>query len=144
MTYEQLKNLKSKDFKRLCGVHPGTFTRMVEVLQPDLERAGKRGGQPKLGVEDQLLITLEYWREYRTYFHISKSWDIHESTVCRIVRKVEQLLIRSGAFKLPGKKQLHQSAEQWKILVVDVTETPIERPQKNNVATIAERKSAIL
>lgn len=59
MTYEQLKNLKSKDFKRLCGVHPGTFTRMVEVLQPDLERAGKRGGQPKLGVEDQLGSDME-------------------------------------------------------------------------------------
>jgi len=130
MTYEQLKNLKTEEFKRLCGVNIETFTRMVKELKPDLERTGKRGGQPKLSVEDQLLLTLEYWREYRTYFHIGKSWGVHESTVCRIVRKVEQVLIRSRAFRLPGKKQLHQSAYEWKILVVDVTETPIERPKK--------------
>lgn len=80
------------------------------MLQPDLERTGKRGGQPKLSVEEQLLMTLEYWREYRTYFHIGKSWGIHESTVCRIVRTTEKLLIRSRAFRLLGKKQLHQSA----------------------------------
>jgi Helix-turn-helix of DDE superfamily endonuclease len=89
---------------------------MVEVLQPDLQRTGKRGGQPKLSVKEQLLMTLEYWREYRTYFHIGKSWGIHEFIVCRIVRKVEELLIRSRAFRLPGKKQLHQSAYEWKIL----------------------------
>jgi DNA-directed RNA polymerase specialized sigma subunit len=85
MTYEQLRNLNPKEFKRLCGVQEKTFNRMVEVLQPDLQRTGKRGGQPKLSVEEQLLITLEYWREYRTYFHIGKSRGIHESTVCRIV-----------------------------------------------------------
>lgn len=142
MTYEQLKNLKPTQFKRLCGVHHQTFERMVEVLTPHLQRTGKRGGQPKLSVEDQLLIALEYWREYRTYFHIGKSWGIHESTVCRTVKKVEELLIRAGAFRLPGKKQLHhQSTYEWKVLVVDVTETPIERPQKNSSATTAVRRS---
>ena len=97
MTYEQLKNLNSKEFKRLCGVHFGTFNRMVEVLQPNLERTGKRGGQPKLSVEEQLLMTLEYWREYRTYFHIGKSWGIHESTVCRIISPGRKI-----ANSLPG------------------------------------------
>jgi hypothetical protein len=43
MTYEQLKNLKTEEFKRFCGVHLETFTRMVEELEPDLERTGKRG-----------------------------------------------------------------------------------------------------
>ncbi|MEH2211389.1 MAG: transposase family protein [Nostoc sp.] len=27
-------------------------------------------------MEDQLLMTLEYWREYRTYFHIGQSWGV--------------------------------------------------------------------
>ena len=130
MTYEQLKNLKPAEFKRLCGVHRQTFTPMVEVLKPHLERTGKRGGQGKLAVEDQLLITLEYWREYGTYFHIAKSWSTHESTVCPIVRKVEQLLIRSRAFRLPGNKQLHQYAYESKVLVVDVTQTRSCTPKK--------------
>jgi hypothetical protein len=141
MSYEQILDLPASEFKRLCGVHIATFGKMVEVLKPELARTGKKGGQPKLSVEDHLLVALEYWREYRTYFHISKSWGIHESTVCRIVRKVENILIKSGAFRLPGKRELHQQAYEWKVLVVDVTETPVERPKKNSVVTIAARKN---
>ena len=144
MSYEQIKDLPPAEFKRLCGVQIATFGRMVEVLKPALVRTGKKGGQPKLSVEDHLLIALEYWREYRTYFHISKTWGIHESTVCRIVRKVENLLIKSGAFRLPGKRELNQGAYEWKVLVVDVTETPVERPKKNSVDIIAARKNVTL
>ena len=32
---------------------------MIEVLRPYLDRTGKRGGQTKLSVEDQLLLVLE-------------------------------------------------------------------------------------
>jgi len=52
-------------------------------LRPHLDRRGRRGGQAKLTVEDQLLLVLEYWREYRTQFHIATSWD-SESAVCRL------------------------------------------------------------
>nr|WP_082127239.1 hypothetical protein [Calothrix sp. 336/3] len=62
MSYEQIKDLPSPEFKRLCGVHIATFVRMVEVLEPELARTGKKGGQPKLSVEDHLLVALEYWR----------------------------------------------------------------------------------
>lgn len=130
MTYEQLKHLKPSAFKRRCGVQPETFEQMTHLLRPHLERSGKRGGQAKLSVEDQLLLVLEYWREYRTQFHIGTSWGISESAVCRLIRKVETLLINSGQFSLPGKKQLYQNAEGWDVLVVDVTESPVERPKK--------------
>ena len=63
MTYEQFKNLKPSAFKRRCGVHPETFKRMTEVLRPELDRRGKRGGQAKLRVEEQLILVLEYWRK---------------------------------------------------------------------------------
>ncbi len=141
MTYEDIQQLNPPQFKRLCGVSRNTFQAMVSVLRPYLDRTGKRGGQTKLGVEDQLLIVLEYWREYRTQFHIAKTWGIHEATVCRIVRKVEDHLIRSGRFRLPGKRHLTQSKQQWAVVVVDVSETPIERPQKNSGVTIVASKS---
>ena len=141
MTYERRRDLKQSEFKRLCGVRPKTFEKMVEVLSPHLNRQGKRGGQSKLSVANQLVITLEYWREYRTYFHIGQSWGLHESTVCRIVRRVEDILIQSGQFKLPGKKQLQQSPSEWKVLVVDVTETPIERPKKTTSLLQWEEKA---
>jgi Helix-turn-helix of DDE superfamily endonuclease len=104
MTYEDIQQLNPPQFKRFCGVSRDTLRAMVSVLSPHLDRRGKRGGQPKLSVEDQLLVTLEYWREYRTQFHIAQAWGIHEARVCRIVRKVENPLIRSGVFRLPGKR----------------------------------------
>lgn len=141
MTYEQFKSLKPSAFKRRCGVHRDTFDQMVETLRPHLDRHGKRGGQPKLSVEDQLLVVLEYWREYRTQFHIATSWGMSESAVCRLINKVEGLLMGSGRFRLPGKKQLYQNAYSWNVVVVDVTETPIERPQKNSELTTVARRS---
>ena len=143
MTYEQLKHLKPSDFKRRCGVHHETFEQMVKVLRPQLDRRGKRGGQSKLRVEDQLLLVMEYWREYRTQFHIATSWGLSESAVCRLIQKVENLLMHSGNFRLPGKKQLYQNADSWSVWVVDVTESPIERPKKNSANTIAVSKSDI-
>jgi hypothetical protein len=143
MTYEQLKYLKPSDFKRRCGVQISTFAQMAELLRPHLDRKGKRGGQCKLSVEDQLLLVLEYWREYRTQFHIATSWGLSESAVCRLIAKVETLLMNSGRFRLPGKKQLYQNAYIWEVLVVDVTESPIERPKKNSELTTVAKKSGI-
>jgi hypothetical protein len=140
MTYKQLKELKPSDFKRRCGVQLNTFEQMAELLRPDLDRKGKRGGQCKLSVEDQLLLVLEYWREYRTQFHIATSWGLSESAVCRLIGKVETLLMNSGKFRLPGKKQLYQNAYIWEVLVVDVTESPIERPKKKQRSFYSGKK----
>jgi len=97
--------------------------------------------QYKLSVEDQLLLVLEYWREYRTQFHIATSWGVSESAVCRLIQKVETLLMKSGKFRLPGKKQLYQNADTWSVLAIDVTESPIRTPKKNSVPSIVARKS---
>ena len=59
MTYNQFKNLKDSEFKRLCGVKPKLFEEMVAILRQELPKGTQRGGQPKLSIEDQLLITLE-------------------------------------------------------------------------------------
>jgi Helix-turn-helix of DDE superfamily endonuclease len=40
----------------------------------------------KLCLEDQALVCLNYWREYRTYFHIASDWEVSEATICRINR----------------------------------------------------------
>ncbi len=53
----------------------------------------------------------------------------------RIIRKVEDLLVKCGKFRLPSKRHLYQPGWEWKVLVVDVGEMEIERPQKNRNAT---------
>ena len=135
MTYEQIKHLNEQEFKRYCGVKPQLFEEMVNVLRKKAPQSRKRGGQLKLSIEDRLLIALEYWREYRTYFHIAQSWRIHESTVCRIVHQVEDELIQSRKFNLPGKKALSSTEREWSAIIVDVGESPIERPKKNKKVT---------
>ncbi len=88
MTYLQHKDLKPEDFKRLCGVQQATFTQMVGVVREQVEHKKKKPGKPsKLSVEDQVLMSLEYWREYRTYFHIGQGWEVHESTVYELSEK---------------------------------------------------------
>jgi hypothetical protein len=142
MSYEQVKDLRPADFKRYCGVEPGTFRRMVELVSRRLTKERRKTGRPpKLSVEDQVLLTLEYWREYRTLFHLATSRGLHESNVCRVIRRVEDILTTSGAFKLPGKKKLQPADHRIEFVVVDAAETPIERPKKSSKPTTAARRS---
>lgn len=76
---------------------------MVEVLSPHLERQGHRGGQNKLPVEDKLLIALEYWREYRSQFHIGVSWGVHETTLLTAHQQSRSTVAsRVGSFASPA------------------------------------------
>jgi hypothetical protein len=105
MSYEQIKDLRPALFKRYCGVKPETFHKMVAVVSDHLASTRIKPGRPsKLSVEDQVLMTLEYWHEDRTLFHIARSCSVHESSVCRIIRRVEAILTKGKAFNLPGKK----------------------------------------
>ena len=139
MTYEDVKNLKDGDFKRLCGVSKETFTAMCEVVF-EYKQLNSRGRKSNLSIENQLLLTLSFWREYRTMFHLGRDWKLHESNVSRLVRRIEDILIKSGKFALPGKKRL-LADDAIKYTIVDVTESLIERPKKNKSAIIRARKS---
>jgi hypothetical protein len=74
-------------------------------------------------------MTLNYWREYRTYLHLGMSYGYSESQTFKIIRWVENTLIRSGVFSVPGKKKLYE-LDKEAVILMDVTESPIERPQK--------------
>ena len=112
MRYESIKEWQESDFKRLTGVKPKTFKKMLGVLQKELPTFGR---PPKLSRADQLLMTLMYWREYRTQFHIAGSYGISEATVCRTINKVEDALMRSGEFRLPGKKCFNLATRSLKL-----------------------------
>jgi Helix-turn-helix of DDE superfamily endonuclease len=140
--YEQHSLLSDNDFRRLTGVHKTTFEPMLAVLSQQISQAKKLPGRPsRLSVADQLLMMLEYNREYRTYFHIAQSYQVSEATAFRLITRAENYLIKSGQFSLPGKKNLLESG-RYEVVLVDVTETKIERPKKNNaVITLPNRNS---
>ena len=53
------------------------------------KKKAKGGRKNKLSEENMLLMALEYLREYRTYFHISQSYGVSESTAYKTVKWVE-------------------------------------------------------
>ena len=143
MRYDTLKKLRCEDFRRLTGVKPKTFGAMLGVLRLAEEKKHEQGGsEAKLSLEDRLLMALEYWREYRTYFHVSHSYGVSESSCWKTIRWIEDVLIKSKQFRLPGKKVLLKSDVEVSVVLVDATETPCERPQKNRSGFIPGRKSA--
>ena len=131
MRYETIKTLKDEDFKRSTGVSREMFEKMLVVLQKEMRDFGR---PPKLGRADQLLMTLMYWREYRTEFHIGITYGVSEATVCRTIHKVENMLMKSGEYRLPGRKALQPSDTLIEVVLIDATEQPIERPKKTTPA----------
>ena len=141
MRYESVQTLSDEEFKRSTGVQRTTFEEMLKVVETGLRNFGRPS---KLSRADQLLMTLMYWREYRTEFHIGLTYGVSESTVCRTIKKVENVLIQSKQFHLPGKKALQPSETIIEIVLVDATEQPIERPKKDNAGITAAKRSATL
>ena len=142
--YEKLKKLSNEEFKRATGVKRKTFeTMLIEVNKAENQRKIKakgRGRKPNLTTEDEIIMTLEYLREYRTMFHIGVDYGVNESRVCRIVKKIENILIKCKQFHLPGKKEFQKTDVEFEVVLVDATESQIERPKKNKNDFTAERK----
>ncbi len=142
MKHEIIAEYSNTQFRRITGVKRVTFQKMVEILQKAYaEKHRRRGRRPKLSIEELLLATLEYLREYRTYAHIAASYGVAESNIYRGIKWVENTLIQDGTFSLPGRKALLKSDMEYEVVLVDATESPIERPQKNKNDTIPGRKS---
>ena len=144
MKSENIKKLNDTDFKRITGVKKPTFEKMLEILTKGYALKMSSGGRPpKLKVEEMLLATLEYLREYRTYAHIAVSYGIDESNMYRAIKWVEDTLIKDGTFSLPGKKELLKSDTEFEVVLIDATESPIQRPKKNSENIILEKRKDI-
>ncbi len=87
LKFIEFKDISYKEFYRLTGVKNKTFEKIVKILKEAENQQKYYGGRKnKLLIEDRLLMTLEYWREYRTYFHIGKSFGISEPSCYRNIK----------------------------------------------------------
>ena len=140
--YENAMKLNDKDFKEIIGVKRTTFDTMVNILKaayaakPTKWRGGRK---KKISIECQLMLTLKYYRFYITQKALAFEFGVGEATVCDTIKWVEETLIKDGTFSLPGKKKLLED-DSIEVILVDVTECPIERPQKNKENTIPEKR----
>ena len=132
---DKFKEVSEENFKRLVGVKRGTFEVMVEEYKKaEIERkkTHKIGGRKaKLCEEDRVLFMLEYYREYRTLYHMGIDYGISEGQASKLVRDVESVLIKSGKFSLPSKRALYGTDSEIEFVIIDATESPIQRPKKS-------------
>jgi hypothetical protein len=140
MKSEQVCVLSDADFERAVGVQRNIFDIMLEEVKKHIRDFGR---PPKLSRADQLLLTLMYWREYRTEFHIGISYGISESTVCRTIKKIEDALIKSKLFHLSCRNKISCRSD-LKTVLIDASEQPVERPKKRAGSITAARKNASL
>ena len=141
--YNKINKLNDIQFRRKAGVKRNTFNKMVEIVKEKEEARKKILGRPlKLSYEDQVLMALEYLREYRTYFSLAQIYDLSEANCYKICRKIEDILIKSKEFKLPNRKDVYEDPN-IEVIVVDAVESAIERPKKSKGNTTQERKRNI-
>jgi hypothetical protein len=103
--FERALEMSDEDFHRLCGFSKKTMMKMLDILLDAYAAKHKRRGRhSKLDVADMLMLACKYWREYVTYFSLAKEYGVAESTAQDLTVWVENVLIKSGKFGLPGKK----------------------------------------
>jgi len=145
--YSKVKHLTDKDFKRVVGVKKETFKDMLKVVRQHYKNKKAKGGTNRaLSATDELLMMLEYYREYRTFQHIGIDYGVSESTAHYIVTKIEKVLIKDPQFHLQSLKQSipQEDSNNIEIIVVDVTESQCERPKKSKESTTQEKRKSIL
>ena len=140
MRWERAIGLNEGKFKRLVGVKKETFREVVNQLREPLRKKLSRGGRkPVLSLEDMLLATFSYLREYRTFEALAETYGIHESNMQRTITWCENEMIKLNMFSLPGMKALRE--DQYSEVTIDVTECIIQRPKKGQKAYYSGKKN---
>jgi hypothetical protein len=132
--YEKLKK-HPQIFLRLSGLHLEEFEIIKCKIKSLWETQAMRqhpAGRPRelVNLEDQLLCLLIYYRTYITQEFLGYLFNLHNSNVCRLFKKLEPLLAK----KITIKKDRTLTAEKILEILVDVTECPVQRPKRRKVA----------
>ena len=143
--YEKIEKLKDKEFKLITGVTRSVFYEMLEVLRKKYAEEHARGGRPGLPVEQRLTLSLEYWREYRSFRHMANDHQISKSKINEAVIWVEKVLSESEEFKLKDLRERFKPGEESSIevILIDVEEQPIERPKYDQKDSYSGKKNSI-
>lgn len=122
-----------KNYQRLFGLKIELFEAIFQKVQKHFENylennpLSKRGLSAELSLENQLLLTLEYLRQYPTFLSLGLSYGISESYANKIYHKIRPVLAEIVGLKNPDKLKF----KHLKKAIIDVSVQPIERPQEN-------------
>lgn len=97
-----LKKVTDTQIKQITGVKRTTFNLMCEIVEADYKYQS-RGRKSKLSIEDKVLMTLQYLREYPTQLSLAVHYGVSEGTVNTVINHVERLLVNRKGFSLPER-----------------------------------------
>jgi hypothetical protein len=134
--FETYQKQSDENFVRTVGLWLAKFQYLVELLKGYIQSQKHRfpltqsGLNSKLSMENQLLLTLLYLRNYPTVIQLGLHFGISESYSNKIYHKISAIRVTI----LPVKSRQALFEEPLETLIVDVTEPPIERPNKGQKA----------
>ena len=140
LTYNKLSQ-QPRVFLKLTGVSVATFNELVKRLEPSFEQLTAQkilaGRTSRLSTNpDKLLCVLLYYRTYITHTFMGYLFNLHNSNICRLIKKIEPMLAK----KVSIKKDRSLTAEKVLKLLADVTETPTQRPTKKQKESYSGKK----
>jgi predicted DNA-binding protein YlxM (UPF0122 family) len=138
MSYNQSRYLrtlgklvsKPEDFRQICGVLPETFQTMVSCVTSNKYQGCKTGRLGRLCFEDQVFVLLEYYRDYPSMYKLAMEYDVNPTTIGRVIKRVEKILVASPDFRLPSKRELQSTDLSIEAVIVDATEMSIQKPKR--------------
>ena len=129
LNYHNLKE-HPRNFRDVTGLKIEEFEKVVEKVSPEWKKVQEQkkchGRTSRLPVlEDKILCIILYYRTYITHRFLSYLFNLHNSNICRLLKKMEPLL----AQKVSIKKDRTMTPERILKILADVTEQPIQRPK---------------
>lgn len=127
LNYSELSR-KPRIFRKLTGLKLNHFAKILADISDCLDKEfSNLGRKPKIDShEDRVLLVLIYYRCYMTQEFLSYLIGLDESNVCRLLKRVELLLVK----KIHIKKDRTLTGEKVEQLLIDATEQPTQRPKK--------------
>jgi hypothetical protein len=129
------------NFRRITGLKLEVFEKLVLKVKPVFEelessklRHGRMSHLPTL--EDKLLCVLMYYRTYISHVFLGYLFNLHNSNICRLLRKMEPLLAK----KISIKEDRTLTPEKVLRIIADVSEQPTQRPTKKQRKSYSGKK----
>jgi hypothetical protein len=147
---------RPRHFQNFTGLDVAQFERLAEAVeaaaaldvQEDRPRQRAVGGgrKAKLALEDQLLVALMYYRLYLTQLLLGYLFNLDDSNVSRVIRRVRPLLLAvlpvpvqetllfandepQGRRRIGTLEQLFERHPEFKEVLIDATEQETPKPQ---------------
>ena len=136
--YQKYEQFSSEKFRRMTGISKEQFAKILILFRDYVDKYWTKRGRPSnFSLEDRLLLTFRYLRDYPTFVVLGNEFGISESFCNKIFNRISQSLVK--ILKLPLKSLENRGKVVEKVLI-DVSEQETERPKKTKKENFQARK----